>query len=161
MPNLSLCHNMFSRFSAKHVSFRWCDQRLQRFIWSKQIKVKIKIYSRHSSIIQVIFLGMSKNANQWEASCIRLNSRNFTMMRKMSFAIFLKNSFAFPCDFQNCFAICDLRGVNSDLDIYIYIYYYIYYYYIYIYIYIYILRQNDKLELLHLNFNHYRTWWVW
>ena len=29
--------------------------------------------------------------------------------------------------------------------------------YIYIYIYIYIVRQNDKLELLHLNFNHYRT----
>ena len=28
---------------------------------------------------------------------------------------FSKNSFAFSRDFRNCFAICDLRGVNSDL----------------------------------------------
>ena len=29
---------------------------------------------------------------------------------------FSKNSFAFSRDFRNCFAICDLRGVNSDLE---------------------------------------------
>ena len=29
---------------------------------------------------------------------------------------FSKNSFAFSRYFRNCFAICDLRGVNSDLE---------------------------------------------